>query len=217
MPGINPQPGDVCQARTVAFIPGQISENVTHWLVASMTGTGSSVTAAAQRLDTLVASLYQNIMPATAAWRGVGFTNLANPRSVEGIGIGHAGPGVVAGNGLPSQVSFLISWRTALAGRANRGRIYPGLLAASFQNADGTMSAGALVSLSALAAGYGVGFVVGAGVNTTTYQLVVRHPDTFVGPVQTQHYSTVTQALASSVFATQRRRGQLGRPNILPI
>lgn len=100
--------------------------------------------------------------------------------------------GASAGEMLPFQVALGVSWRTDLATRAGRGRIYLPPLAASTV-AEGRPDAATVTAVVA-----GIDAFWGA-LDTAGLQLVIRG--------KTSHVSTtVTGGNVGNVFDTQRRR-----------
>jgi hypothetical protein len=115
-----------------------------------------------------------------------------------------------AGDALPRQTSGIISLVTALGGRKNRGRVYVPFPSETDNAIAGHPTAGyvtALGDLAAILTGPYIG--VGAGGNTNDLQPVILHRvDGSVTPI-TGHFER-------SFWATQRRRGDFGRPNTGP-
>lgn len=101
-------------------------------------------------------------------------------------------PGTATTEMLPFQVALAVSWKTALATRAGRGRIYLPPLAAGTVD-DGRPSAATVTAV------VGGANAFWAALNTAGLQLVIRHK----GP----HTSTaVSGGNVGNVFDTQRRR-----------
>jgi hypothetical protein len=111
---------------------------------------------------------------------------------------------------MPNEVALVITERTALAGRANRGRMYiPGWITASVA-ADNTAIPAVVTDLQAWAN------TVQNALNSAGYQLVIGQParQAYTGLTGTQHParaagSTTVQSLQvrDSHFDSQRRRG----------
>lgn len=101
-------------------------------------------------------------------------------------------PGVAASEMLPFQCATSVSWRTDLATRAGRGRIYLPPLAVSAVDA-GRLSAGAQTTIVTAASAFW------AALDTGGLALVIRH--------KALHTSTaVTSGNVGNVIDTQRRR-----------
>lgn len=101
-------------------------------------------------------------------------------------------PGVAASEMLPFQCATSVSWRTDLATRAGRGRIYLPPLAVGAVD-EGRVSAAAQATIVTAASAFW------AALDTAGLQLVIRH--------KAVHASTaVTSGNVGNVIDTQRRR-----------
>lgn len=118
--------------------------------------------------------------------------------------------GTGAGVALPNEVAVVVTKHTALAGRANRGRMYiPGWTVAAV-NADNTVLAAAVTDLQAWAN------TIQNALNSAGYQLVIGQPAraAYIGSTGTSHPArpagsiTVQSLLVrDNHFDSQRRRG----------
>jgi hypothetical protein len=173
----------------------------------------------ASTLETAIAPFYKALMPSTVFWRGLSVQKVQiAPLGVPFPSVASAGAGTYASLvALPNQVSAIISLRTALAGRHYRGRIYPGLVPDGASNQDGQMTAAYQVVLQQLAAYLQAVIGLNAHTVNTTWRVQVR---SFFPPVPPLPGNTVFNPVISctgrTAFATQRRRGQFGRINVLP-
>jgi len=217
MAGSTPNVGDVLEIRTLCFSIDQISVNVMHWRVSVLTGAGVTLQDIAAQFDTDVNGAYKNWMAANCNYRGIGITNLTGDRTVEYHATGFTGPGTQTASTLPTQVTGLISFKTALAGRHMRGRIFPGLPWAGWVLATSQMTAAGLVALNTIRSSIGLAKTATVGPNGTTIVLTVMHRPTPARPIPPNSLTTdVTTAAASGLWATQRRRGEFGRTNQVP-
>jgi hypothetical protein len=217
MPGSTPIVGDVLEIRTLCFSIDQISVNVMHWRVGNVSGAGVSLQDIAAQFDTDVNGAYKNWMPANCNYRGIGITNLTGERTVEYHATGFTGPGTQTAKMLPTQTTGLISFKTALAGRHMRGRIFPGLPWTDWMLATSQMTAAGLIALNTIRSAIGLAKVASIGANSTTVVLTVMHRPTLARPIPPNSLTTdVTSAVASGLWATQRRRGEFGRTNQVP-
>jgi len=153
------------------------------------------------------------MMANDASYRGVlGQIILPAPPAAYVVQIGHAGPGTDSQYALPTQTSGLISWQTAKAGRAYRGRTYlpfpsivedaAGEVPTTSYITKGQTLAAALLGLTSI--------VVGS--RSATVQLSLLHRKGLLK-------NTVTPITAFTMggrWATTRRRGAFGRPNLAP-
>jgi hypothetical protein len=207
------QMNDILSCRVVAFDNNktQMGVNVL-WYVCTGTGPGATSTELdlSASLTATLKPVYLPIMHAHADFRGLGVTVVKPVRFIEQ----HTSPGApIAGTGgpdaMPLQVSYLIKILTALAGRKNRGRIYPPFPPSAFANTDGTMTAGAQTALGNLQAAIPLTITLGALPAVTNLALGVYHKST--GTI-----SIATSTAPVFRWATQRRRGDEGRTNIAP-
>lgn len=211
--GVTPIVGDIIQARIRLRATSQLAMNVLHYRVIAVAGGGLSVSQMAQDIGLQFYAVYKFWMPANADYHSTQVQNLTFPASVQAQD-DLILPGIAAGNMVPRQVSGLISLSTNTAGRRERGRIYVGFPSSAYVDANGELTAAGLVILSNIASVVGPGLVVTAGAASTNLQLVIRHPDV-PGPPPIVNGSDVTTVRAEEGLATQRRRGDFGRPNIL--
>jgi hypothetical protein len=216
MPGFVPIVGDYIQMRTCQYTPRQVALNITTWRVGTVAGGGLDLNQIAGAMDGLFAPVYKPMMPPTASWRGVGIRNLTPLMTVEFPSTGFDGVGTAGGGLSGTQVSWLISLRTPLAGRRNRGRIYPGFPSALFFAGDGSMTGPAAILIANLASVYGPNILLTVGARATSLDLQVRHPDTAIPIPFTPIGTGVISVNPVTRWATQRRRGEEGRENIPP-
>jgi len=209
MAGPVPLSGDIVRTRVVTWYAGQVGLNVMHWEVVNRTGGGATLQEIVDDLDGIFSTPYKAILSASALYRGMTAQNVSPPITIEYRSIAGAGAGGVSGDPMPRQVSGLVSIRSPLGGARNRGRFYPPFPGESDNTAGGVISATYITTLTNLMnVLFPTVLVVGAG-GTAEIRLGVYHRNT----------ATVTPAdsfIVSPVWATQRRRGSLGRPNILP-
>jgi hypothetical protein len=134
--------------------------------------------------------------------------NSANQALITSTGPGLVGTGT--GNALPNEVALVITEHTALAGRANRGRMYiPGWSTAAVA-ADNTALAAVITDLQAWAN------IVQNALNAAGYQLVIGQParNAYIGSTGTSHPArpagsvpVTSLFVRDNHFDSQRRRG----------
>lgn len=124
-----------------------------------------------------------------------------------------AGSGSVVGEILPRQVSGIISFQTDFAGPKFRGRLYiPFPSEASSEAVLGTPVASYVTALDTLAALLVAGFAVApGGGNSCTMAHVIYHRDN-----EPPTYDLVREGFGREKWATQKRRGSYGQPNVAP-
>lgn len=202
--------GWIVQVRFVMHTTDQVGLNVRNYRVTNIVGISVTDQAAAIVLDTLFNPLYKAVLSAGASWRGVSVQKIwPTPRLVAAIMIGNAGPGSVAGDMLPSQVSGLISLRTAESGRNARGRNYVPFPSESSSDVNGLPTTAYQTNLQLIADNMHETITVGMGADSADIVPVVSNtPPTLP--------KDITEALARKEWGTQRKRGSFGRKNVLP-
>jgi hypothetical protein len=112
---------------------------------------------------------------------------------------------------LPSQVSLLISKKTAKGGRKFRGRMYIPFPGRDLEDmsAPGQLTGPAATNLTNLALALEATYTRTVGINSVTFAPIVYHKVTL-------NNDRVTICVPSITFATQRKRGSYGRTNTIP-
>ena len=215
--------GDIARCRTVCYVNNQISVNTSWWKAIAVTGgpIANSYIGFSLLFDLAMANVYKPWMSSKARYRGVGvqlWDPIINaPASTESQITTSDGPGIGTAALQATQVSGLIAWKTGLPGRHFQGRIFPGFADELFQDADGKFTAGGRTVLDGIRVIYTLPITLTSGVNTETWTLTVRSFTPAVPPANPLSvFNTVTQGITRANFATQRRRGQLGKLNVLP-
>ncbi len=199
--------GDIFRV-TMAFTyaDSQVEECTIHYRVA-VAGTGDSRLGLLGYADTGVLVYLLPRVPATASYYG---SEISAAKTAAPWGPKVSYSGVVGGSAfipLPTQTRGLISWKTALAGRAYRGRTYLPSTTIDNLTAPGKPTAAAVTSW----AGWATYMVAPAVVSGTTWVPGVFHrkPTAVIASV----FDPFTSFTASNQFATQRRSGMYGRVN----
>jgi hypothetical protein len=110
---------------------------------------------------------------------------------------------------LPTQVSGIITKRSSFTGRANRGRIYFPFPATQSLDTDETPKAAYVTLIQAYADNIGaLHSVTSAGGSANLTPIIVNRT--------LSHLVVWEDSLARKRWATQRRRGDFGRTNVLP-
>lgn len=135
--------------------------------------------------------------------------NVANQALISSTGA--AKPGTSTGTALPSEVAIVVTLRTALTGRANRGRIYIPGWATTALGANDVIAAAAVTALQNWAN------TIGSVFNTNGYTLSLGHParGAYVSPKTGVSYparpaGTVPISglpVRNNTWDSQRRRG----------
>jgi hypothetical protein len=206
MPAIN----DVYQVSVYCTIADQVAVNVQHWIAGANTGAGCSDAQIASGFDVLYAPLYASVITAAAQYYGVKVQKIFPlPVSIPVFSKLNTQPGILGPNCVSKQTSGIITLRTALAGRKFRGRMYVPFPSSSNVTVNGQPNAGYMTALTNLAASQVVVQNFGGGGNTTPFTRAIYHRATHT-------FDRVLLVEPRPLFATQRRRGDYGRPNALP-
>ncbi len=202
--------GDIFEVRFVAHGLDQVAINVRHFRTTAETGLGVSQLELAIATSTLYAPLYRGLMGVHAEFRGVGVRRIVpGPPLAEVTTSTASGPGLRTGDPLPSQVSAVISLRTALGGRSARGRAYIGFPTEPDNGTNGRTEAAYLTALNTLATQMRLPDTVVGGVGTLTWEPVVWSR-------RLLQANLIIRSFGSERWATQRRRGQWGAFNPPP-
>lgn len=196
----------------------QVSVNVVHHEINSLAGAPTDQELASYwdtvAFGTGLFAKYPPVLTSAASYRGIGVTIVYPLRQVTQY-VAHTGAGIAGGNPMPMQISGLISKRGDLPGPHGRGRLYlpfPDIASTVIDGAGYQSPSGAYLTdaafigtclLTPVAGG-----VVGAGsVDMTPLILNRLLPAASV---------TIGGYIVRPAWATQRRRGEFGRPNVLP-
>lgn len=216
MAGYLPAIGDLLQFRVCCYTPSQIALNIVHYKVVAVTGVGLNLDEFAVWADLAWKAGYKALMGSPSKWRGVGVQNLMPARTREYSSIAGDGVGTAGTTMAPTQTSWLIRLRGALAGRKGVGHVYPGFPGGTFLNAAGEQTAPGLAAITNVAANFGPQLIAEAGVNTSTLDMQIRNADTDIPVPKTPTSTPVYQLYPAPLWATQRRRGDFGKQNLPP-
>lgn len=186
----------------------QVSLNVSHWVVSTAVG-APTMEAVALLLGTAFAPLYKACMSSNATYNGVGVKRIiANPTDPVFDSTGN-GVGDSVADIIPNQVAGLISFRSGLAGRSNRGRKYVPFPSEEQNTSNGKPTNDYLTALEALADGYlATQGVTGGGTTITVdCEIYSRKEGTLI---------PITSYLLRPFWATQRRRSLINRGDAVP-
>jgi len=203
--------GDVYQVSPMCFYDDQLGILALHMSVQSVVAGGPTDLQLAAFLDNVWAPLIKPTIPAVVDYIGFQVQKVfPAPRLNAAHSVAHAGVGTATGNPLPTQTAGLINGSSSVPGRSGHARVYPAFPATSHNDTDASPTAGYLTLLDNIAAELLINRIVaGAGAATATLaygvfsrKLGVCSPFTETGP--------------EDGWATQRRRGFFGRPNVRP-
>lgn len=204
--------GDILQLRAWTTLGEQAAVNTFHYLVTAATGAATTDLDAATVFSSLVNSSYKTLTSADTRFNGVQCNIISRtPLPIGQADVIDAGPGTDSNPAMGRQLCGLISWRTLFAGPAFRGRTYFPFPVTDEDAAGGKPTNGYIIGLTSFAGAVrGMVSILGALGGTASVQLVIYHRAT----------KTTTPIVASHVdaaFATMKKRGSFGRPNVSPI
>jgi len=212
---------DLVRIRFWCTATDQAAVNTLYFKVVAASGTPVTDLDAAINMDAIMGPFYVAQMPSSVAYNGCEATKVVKPALSSQIARGEAGAGTDGTVALPRQVTSLVHFLTANAGRRYRGRVYPPFPPSTAAELDGTMTAAYAVKIAQWSAQL-------AGINQ--WQTPFLAPTGFVtvaqviphflkkGEVGPEIPPTFTVAInPDDRFATQRRRGSFGRQNVSPV
>lgn len=202
--------GDILKTRIVTFMNDQLGEMVMHHRVASVGSPAATDADFCGMFDAAVAPLLKAIISSQTQYIGVGVQHIwPLPLIVETTTRANFGVGTNGAASNPTQVSGLIHWKTVKAGRAFRGRSYVPFPSGIYTAADGQPGGTYVADLGNLLGAMGSNYVVTTGGRLATVVSTLWHRVTHT-------YDDILSGAASGRYATQRRRGDMGRLNVVP-
>ena len=209
--------GDIAELKVfVMTTTGQLGVNILHFQIGTPTGGFNQAHMAAWG-STQFGPGYKLIIPSVATFWGCSCKNVSqSPIPTASTDNSTKGPGTDGAILLPTQTSGLISLRTPYAGRKYRGRMYIPFPSMTDNTAPDVPSASYVSAIQAL------GNVLAAPITITgvPYQATAKcgifHRPPKGQPVTPSSITVITKAIAASIWATQRRRGEFGRKNVAP-
>lgn len=208
MPAPRVTVNDVLQLKVSCWMQDQLGLNVRYWRVRSITGAGPDLQEIADAFGLALPDVLKDCISDDAEYLGLSVKMVGpGPATIAYLSDIGAGAGTVPTGPMPSQVCGMVTLKTDLAGRANRGRIYvpfpargaadviTGLPTAGYVAA--AQEYGDIFANTFNAAGVGSSAVLEPGLSTP-----IGNP-----------FTLITAALARNRFGTQRRRGQYGAHN----
>ncbi len=187
----------------------QLGVNVRYFKVTSIVGGVPTESVIAADIDAIFAPMYKALLSANAEYRGVQIQMIApGPSRVPVFINTSVGAGLVAGAVMARQASGIATFTTALAGRANRGRIYVPFPSVASDTVTGHPNAAYLTALDALSLEMTLSRFYGPVGSVISADWVIKH----TGGFTTQ---PITGRRSNPKWATQRRRGDYGKPNPL--
>jgi len=215
----NVSPGSVYKHRVFCYSGNQAAVNTRYFVPTLSSGSAQTEQALATALDAIFAPAYKPAMHSLAQYIGSDLQNIETgpPYPVQLAATALTGNGTATGNPLPQQISGIYTIVTSFTGRGFRGRAYIPFPAANHATnaTPPLMTSGYQTLLAGIAdVCSGVTAVTFGG---STYELfwVIRHAPTVISPGLTT--TDITGFKVGVNWATQRRRGDFGRTNAVPI
>lgn len=205
MAGTTLNKDDILELKTGCRLEAQNGLNVLHYIVTDVVGVSITDAALLDLILNVVAPKFKAYMPATATFSGASL-QVIDPPPMAGLttSVIGAGPGTQVADALPPVASMLFTKRTALAGRAFRGRMYLPFWSEASSDANGDPLVAALALGKAIADVLLAPTLWDDGANGVYLTPVIWHRTT-------KSYTEVTTYLARTKWATQRRRSQINR------
>jgi hypothetical protein len=204
------QDGDIVESVTYTSYGSQIGAIVRHWVIGSTTGAGGTDQALVNVLSAAIGPPLKALMNNQAVYQKTRLAKiLPLPRLAfveSSLGFGNGG---VGGDILPQQSSGLISLRSQLAGRAHRGRAFIPFPSETDSNIAGVPALGYQTNLQAMGVVLATSYVFGNAPDQGQAFPAIYHRVTF-------NVTQISGFVIRVGWATQRRRGTFGRPNVLP-
>lgn len=201
---------DVLRLRIACKQNNQYAVNVLTLSVDTVIGGGATQDEIVTSIDASIRAHLRACLAADATYYGMTLHKiLPVPPTLPSVILANAA-GLGATNGNPPQVSSLISWKTAFAGRKFRGRMYVPFPPRGEVTATETTSAAQIIALGALRDDFVAGFnVVPAVGRSTLLNLYILNR-------RTNQLTRVTSGVVAGAYATQRRRGLLSHADNPP-
>lgn len=207
-----PNTGDIVRLTTFCQQGTQAGINVYHGVVTRTLTGGADLSEILAVWNTEMAAVLKPCLNNQASFKGGAIQNVW-PLPVGGVVYSgsSAGAGTGGATALPQQVSGIITWGTILAGRRYRGRSYIPFPSTAQNDTDDTPTAAYVTLLNAIGTRIKTGItVVGAAGNSKVSFEVYRR-------TLPNDSALIMNYVSRKKWATQRRRGNYGQPNTLPV
>jgi len=213
-----PPVGAICELRMWCTQLGQAAVNTLHYKVLSIVTGGATDAEIALAMDAFIAPLMKAILANTATYKGCSIQVINPlPRKVYQYSTGNAGVGTAGAVPLPAQVSGISFMAAANAGPAYRGRQYWPFPALADSTTGGLPSSSYATRIGLLTTALIQDETVVGAAGTTVLRPVIWHLKAGAGGVPAARSSDEIVTFGTETkFATQRKRGIFGRPNVSP-
>lgn len=183
--------------------------NVLGYQVGITTVAGVTDQDAATAISGVAAPLYKAYLSTQNRYAGVKAQVIRPVLQPAVISTNANGNGTQATDPLPPQVAFLLSPRTAVAGRKGRGRVYLPFWNEGQSDSPGSPNAGAIALATAWSNGLFATLSVTVGGSTITLKPVIVSRTLPITQIP------VTSVVIRTAWATQRRRSLITKPDVL--
>jgi hypothetical protein len=215
MSGPTLAPGNILTLRAWTTAGNQAAVNTFHYLVDTVGGIGVDLGDCAIEFDALVGPAIKTNIPSTASYNGVQAYVNQLPQPIPQTGALNAGPGSNGAALLARQTCGLTTWETPFTGPAFRGRTYWSFPPTGADAGTGIPTGAYQTSIQALNSAILTKLFFGTGGNVANVTLVLRHGKNKLGIIPPP--TPLTSATVQPAWATQKRRGSYGRPNVSPV
>lgn len=199
---------DMLQLTVFTAYKNQVGINRFYYQATSSVGLTADAQAMADAIVPAIQIDYAAAMSSEAYFAGVKLQPAGDGPAYEPVYSSEVEDGAIAGDPLPGQITGLTTWRTELAGARHRGRTYWPFPAETDNIVTSVPSVGYQGQINALSTKMQTLTVTA----DATEWLLALHIWSEVDAV----YREVTAYTVRPKWATQRRRGDFGRANILP-
>jgi hypothetical protein len=198
--------GNILKARIVCINDkNKTAFNIKHWRVSAIVAGVPTIEDAAEAFSIGLGGRYANCMATNATFWAVGMSRIfPNPPTGEVWGTSGRTGGTATGDPLPSQTCGLVKLSSPFAGKTNRGRLYVPFPAEDDNDTGDLPSGGYIVNAAGLGSLMVGGVTLTIAGRTATYIGIIWHK-------ASTSYTDLTTATARGKWATQRRRGMLGK------
>jgi len=203
--------GQLIRMKFYCFMDEQLGINQLHYQVTNITGTGLELEEIAELMSLRVSDEYKALLTNDAAYRGASAQTIY-PGAASTVYYDNSGAGSGTGGTepMPKQVAGIVSWKTALAGQAQRGRSYVPFPDETDNEGFGKPTDDYVERLGEWADKVTGTITLVSSPNTMDMRQVVVGASINLGKF-------VTSFVAKPNWATQRRRGDFGAKNTSPI
>jgi hypothetical protein len=204
--------------RSYCYQGNQVGINTRYVFIGAITGAPVTEDAFLLALDAILSALYKPLLANTAVYEGMDMQNITTgpPYPIQTTSTSFSGAGTGGALPAPGQVSGIYSTFTNQTGRSYRGRSYIPFPPAALSStaAPPVPTAGYIALAQSLANAVTGSQTITISGTTILFSWVILHqaPAGIRGTL-----SGIVLNEVRTAWATQRRRGDYGRPNPVPL